>query len=195
MLARRTLIALLIATPAWADIDVAGAGPFIQRAGTELAQLIAGTPDKAARRERMLPFLERVADLDGLARFCLGRYWRQATAEQQAEYLRLFRQQLASGVVDRMGEATGGVAKVVTGRPELRDDLIQVPTTVERPGNKPNRVVWVVSPEGGGYRIVDVVAEGISLRLTKRSDFAAFLTQKGGDVGALILALRNQTVP
>ncbi|MBC7799533.1 MAG: ABC transporter substrate-binding protein [Gemmatimonadaceae bacterium] len=172
--------------------DLAEAGPFIQRAGNELAELIAGQPSLPERRRRILPFLERVVDVDAVARFCLGRYWATATPQQQAEYLAQFRLVLANGVAGRLGEYRGDRIRVVTGRPDSREGGIHVPTTVERPGNRPNSVVWIVVPSGNTFRIIDVVAEGISLRLTQRSDYAAYLGRNGGDVGALIRAMHAQ---
>lgn len=190
---RAVLFAVLagLVSPARAQ-EAAQAGPFIQQAGNELAELIAGQPDLAERRRRILPFLERVVDVDGVARFCLGRYWTTATAAQQAEYLAQFRLVLANGVAGRLGEYRGDAIRVITGRPEVREGGIHVPTTIERPGNKPNRVVWIVTPSGTGFRIIDVVAEGISLRLTQRSDYAAYLGRNGGDVGGLIRAMHSQ---
>jgi phospholipid transport system substrate-binding protein len=41
-------------------------------------------------------------------------------------------------------------------------------------------------------RIIDVVAEGVSLRLTQRSDYAAFLTRNNNDIDSLMRAMRQQ---
>ncbi len=191
MILRRTLFALLLATPAFAE-DIASAAPFIERTGRELGALIAAHPDAAERRTQLAPFLDRIVDQDGLARFCLGRYWPQATPAQQAEYLVLFRAMLATNVAERLASATSELAQVQTGRPERQGEEIMVPTTVTRPNNKPNRIVWVVIPSGDTYRLVDVVAEGMSLRITQRSDYASFLQRNGGTVEALLVAMRKQ---
>jgi phospholipid transport system substrate-binding protein len=45
---------------------------------------------------------------------------------------------------------------------------------------------------GGSPKIVDVVAEGTSLRLTQRSDYASYLSQHGNNVDALIAAMKAQ---
>ena len=50
----------------------------------------------------------------------------------------------------------------------------------------------VTDGSGGTMRISDVVAEGMSLRMTQRSDYASFMARNGGDVGALIAALKKQ---
>ena len=51
---------------------------------------------------------------------------------------------------------------------------------------------WIISEATGSPKIVDVVAEGTSLRLTQRSDYAAFLARNNNNVQALIDAMRHQ---
>ena len=67
-----------------------------------------------------------------------------------------------------------------------------VTTTVERPNSPPTQVEWIISEATGSPKIVDVVAEGTSLRLTQRSDYAAFLARNNNNVQALIDAMRHQ---
>ncbi len=190
---RRVFLAALWPALAVAqEPDPAPAAPFIDRTGRELGALIAANPDPAQLRTQLQPFLDRVVDIEGLGRFSIGRYWQTATAAQRTEYLTLFRLAITKVVASRLGAATSGVSQAQIGRPEFRDGVIQVPTLVERPNNRPNRIVWWLTPSAGTYKVVDVTAEGISLRLTQRSDYTAFLNQHGGDLGALIEALRAQ---
>ena len=191
MILRRTVVAILLAVPAAAQ-EVTAAGPFIERTGRELGALIAAHPDPVQRRAQLAPFLERIVDVDGLARFCLGRYWPQATPPQRAEYLTLFRAMLAANVGDRLAAATSELAQVQSSRPERQGDEIIVRTIVTRPNNQPNRIDWIVIPSGATFRLVDVVAEGMSLRITQRSDYASFLQRNGGGVETLLAALRQQ---
>ena len=195
------MLAALAVAPsagALAQVQVQATSPdaaatFIQKAGTELAQVVSGAESVAEKRQRLMPFLDRTVDVDGIARFCLGRYWRAATPEQQAEYVRLFRVVLANGVAGRLGDYEEGMTTVTTGRPDVRPDGIYVPTTVKRGDNPPNKVTWlVIRSDDGGFRIADVTAEGVSLRLTQRNDYASFLSRNGGNVATLIHAMATQ---
>ncbi|HSU04171.1 MAG TPA: ABC transporter substrate-binding protein [Acetobacteraceae bacterium] len=183
---------LLLSAYARSATDATQAGAFIKAAGQELSTLARRGGSEAARREGVQRFLDRVVDTESVARFCLGRYWRQATADQQRAYLGLFREVLLNIVFNRISEYGQDDVKVVTGRPEQRDEGIYVPTTVQRAGAEPARVTWVVRSDGQEQRIVDLVVEGASLRLTVRSDYAAFLMRHNNDVGALIEAMRQQ---
>lgn len=169
----------------------AGSAAFIRQSGNELATL-AGSAKTPAGRHHLAAFIDRVVDVDAVARFCLGRFWRRATAVERQQYEAAFGRVLVNSVIARLGNYQGGTARVVISRPVQEADGIHVATTVMQPNDPPARVTWVVSMATGSPKIVDVVAEGMSLRLTQRSDYASFLSHHNDDVGALIAALRQQ---
>ena len=195
-LARRTFLvccaALPLAAHAAGEPDPTEAATFVRQAGVDLATAVAGAQSPADKQARLGPYLQRVVDEDGVAQFCLGRYWQTATPAQRTEYLRLFRLVLLRGVVNRLGDYQAGSVKVSVSTPVLKPDGIYVPTVVERTGNKPVNITWMVTQSDGAMHIADVVAEGMSLRLTQRSDYASFLAHNGGNLDALLAALKKQ---
>lgn len=168
------------------------AAAFIRRSGEELSSIMANAGTTDARRRLLQPFIDRVVDVDAVARFCLGRYWKQATANQQQDYVRLFHAVLTNAVLVRLGDYEHNEVHVDVARPEIHDGSVQVATTVERTGATPARVIWVVNPNADNPRIIDLIAEGLSLRITVRSDYDAFLVRHGNNIDALIGALRQQ---
>ncbi len=200
MALRRFLIALLLsplllqplAAKAQGEPDVEQAASFVRQAGVDLATVVSGAQSPADKQARLGPYLQRVVDEDGLAQFCLGRYWLTATPAQRTEYLRLFRIVLLRGVVNRLGDYQAGSVKVSVNTPVQKPDGTYVPTVVERAGNKPVTITWMVVQAGGAMRIEDVVAEGMSLRLTQRSDYASFMARNAGNLDALLAALKKQ---
>ena len=195
MTLRRHLLLGLILLPLAAHAEQADpekAATFVRQAGVDLASVVSGATSPEEKQARLGPYLQRVVDEDGVARFCLGRYWQVATPEQRTEYLRLFRLVLLRGVVNRLGDYQAGSVKVSVSTPVQKPDGTYVPTIVERTGNKPVNITWMVTEDGGALKIADVMAEGMSLRMTQRSDYASFLAHHDGDVGALLAALRKQ---
>ena len=63
---------------------------------------------------------------------------------------------------------------------------------VQRPVNSPTNVDWVISNPAATPKIIDVVAEGTSMRLTQRSDYASYLAHNNNDINSLISAMRQQ---
>jgi phospholipid transport system substrate-binding protein len=195
--ARRRLLTgiagvLVTSEAARGEPDLGWAAAFIRRSGSELSSIVAKADSTEARRALLQLFIDRVVDVDAVARFCLGRFWRQATAKQQQDYLHLFHSVLMKAVLGRVGDYEHNEVRVTVERPEMRDGNVQVPTVVERTGNPPARVIWVVSPDADNPRIIDLLAEGTSLRLTVRGDYSAFLSRHDNDIGTLIDALRQQ---
>ncbi|MBB5692803.1 MlaC/ttg2D family ABC transporter substrate-binding protein [Muricoccus pecuniae] len=194
-LARRLFLAALpalMAGPALAQaVDTGRATTFIQATGRELVAAINGGGSVAQRRQQVAAILRRAVDVDGVGRFILGRYWRQASPDEQAEYMRLFEETLIRNLSARFGEYQG--VRFSLGRTQQRaEDDTLVNTIVERPNTAAFSLDWRVGEVGGQPRVVDVIAEGTSLRLTTRSEYSAVISRNGGRVSALLDAMRNQ---
>lgn len=199
MVTRRTLLTALItfaALPAgtrWAraaSADVAAA--FIDKLLHDLTGVVNGSGSIEDKRAALVKVIDSTVDLTSVARFCLGRFWRTATAAQRRDYTDLFHRVLVTGITAKVGEYQG--VSFTVGRSTPRDDDVVVATVVNRPGNAPNKVEWLVSMAGGSPKLIDVIAEGVSLRMTQRDDYAAYLARNNNDVQALIDAMRQQTL-
>jgi phospholipid transport system substrate-binding protein len=166
------------------------ASAFVKSTGDQLVAVVNGPGSIQDKRPKLTQIVETAVDVDGVARFCLGRFWRTATPEQQKQYVTLFHDVLVNSVTGNLGDYQG--VRLTVGRTQQREDTQVVTTTVERPNNPSSQVDWVVSEDSGKPKIVDVIAEGTSLRLTQRSDYAAYLSRNGNSVQALIDAMRKQ---
>jgi phospholipid transport system substrate-binding protein len=187
-----TASALVGGTARAQSVDIARATAFIQETGEQMVTAINGQGvPLAQRRERVAAILRRAVDVEGVGRFILGRYWRTASPDQQAEYLRLFEEVLIRNLSARFGEFQG--VRFALGRSQARtEDDVLVNTVIERPGSAAFGLDWRVAEVGGQPRVVDVIAEGTSLRLTTRSEYSSVITRNGGNVGALLTAMRQQ---
>jgi phospholipid transport system substrate-binding protein len=178
--------------PVRAASNTDAATGFMTKAVAELSAVVNGSgsmPEKAAGLQTII---ERMVDVTSVGRFCLGRFWRMATPEQQKDYIEQFHRVLVSNITSKVGEYAG--VDISIQRTFTREDGIVVSSQVARPNNAPAKVDWLISTESGQPLIIDVIAEGTSLRLTQRNDYSAFLSRNNNDVGALITALKQQTV-
>ena len=175
---------------AQASTETAEARSFIHTTGQELVRAINGASSAEAKSAALAQIVDRRVDVDGIAKFCLGRFWRLATPAERKQYEDLFHRVLVLNVTAKIGDYQG-VAFAV-GRAVPREEGVMVATTVTRPGQAPAEVDWLVKPIGGAPKIIDVVAEGTSLRVTQRSDYASFISRHNDSVAALITALQAQ---
>ena len=172
--------------------DIARASAFIQQTGNDLVAAINDTRASVAqRRERVAAVLRRSVDIQGVGRFILGRWWRQASAQEQADYMRLFEETLIRNLSSRFGEYQG--VRFSLGRTQQRtEDDVLVNTLIERANSAAFALDWRVAEVGGQPKIVDVIAEGTSMRLTQRSEYSSVITRNNGQVSALLAAMQQQ---
>ena len=105
--------------------------------------------------------------------------------------MRLFEETLIRNLSARFGEYQG--VRFSLGRAQQRtEDDVLVNTIIERPSTAPFTLDWRVSDVGGQPKIVDVIAEGASLRLTQRSEYSSVISRNGGRVAALLDAMKQQ---
>ena len=166
------------------------ASAFVKATGDQLVAVVNGPGAPQAKRATLTQIIESAVAVDDVARFCLGRFWRIATPEQQKRYTQLFHQVLVTNITAKLGEYAG--VRFTMGRAQLRDENAVVATVVERPNNPPTNVEWIISSPAEHPKIIDVIAEGTSLRLTQRSDYASYLSHNNDSVDALISAMQQQ---
>ena len=192
-LATAGLLLFGAARPARAQgTDIARATAFIQKTGDDLVAAINDTRATATqRRERVAAVLRKSVDIQGAGRFILGRGWRQTTPQEQAEYMRLFEETLIRNLSSRFGEYQG--VRFSLGRTQQRtEEDVLVNTLIERASSAPFAMDWRVADIGGHPKIVDVIAEGTSMRLTQRSEYSSVITRNNGQVSALLAAMQQQ---
>ena len=63
--------------------------------GEQILQILSA-PSSAQKYEQLDAILSQDIDLDHAARFVVGKYWRQMTPEQQAEYVPLFKRYVSA---------------------------------------------------------------------------------------------------
>ncbi|MFL1462329.1 phospholipid-binding protein MlaC [Roseococcus sp. DSY-14] len=195
MTTRRLLLAALpalaLSRPALAQMDPGRAAAFIQATGEDLVRVINSPAPVEQRRQQVATILRRAVDIEGTGRFILGRWWRQASPAEQGEYLRLFEEVLIRNLASRFGEFQGVTFALGRSQQRTEDDAL-VTTIVQRPGTAAFNLDWRVADVNGQPRIVDLVAEGASLRLTQRSEYSSVIQRGGNQVAALLAAMRQQ---
>ncbi|MBT6591946.1 MAG: ABC transporter substrate-binding protein [Rhodospirillaceae bacterium] len=134
--------------------------------------------------------MKRDFDMPLMARFALGRHWKRADAQQRTAYVEAFSKFLLHNYATKIAGAKLVRFDVLKAkRAGKRDVMVQ--SRVVRGNGQVLKLVWRMRQRGGQYRVIDVVAEGISLALTKRQEFAAILKANGGNVAPLIVRLRH----
>ncbi len=181
--------------------SAAAAETVVQRLVEQVWQLLAARGDASdIDRDHLLSVLDEGTDLTLLGRLVLGRYWRDASPGQRAEYLQLFRRYMLQTFIQRLRQYAGTDKshpgerfQIIASRPVGERDIL-VQSRVAPPTSQPLRVDWRLRERPGEPVIIDLIVEGISLLVTQRSEFAAVL-ERGGVEGLLAELRARVTQP
>ncbi len=149
-----------------------------------------GQLNEAGKVSKFHGLMTREFDIPLMARFALGRHWKRADAEQRTAYVDAFAKFLLHNYAPKIAGAKVASFDVISARRAGKRDVM-VQSRIAQGSGQVLKLVWRMRQRNGQYRVIDVVAEGISLALTKRQEFAAILKANGGQVAPLIDRLRH----
>ncbi len=129
-------------------------------------------------------------EVDAIKRFVLGKYWRRASAEEKAEYRVLFEDYIVATYAGRINDYGGETLKLGTAR-LVKPGLALVSSRVVRLEGPPVAVDWRLHHSKDGWRVIDIVIQGISLAITQRAEFSSVIRDSGGRVEGLLAKLRE----
>jgi phospholipid transport system substrate-binding protein len=148
--------------------------------------------DQAARTAAFRKLLRRGFDLPAVSRFVLGRYWRRASIMEREEFSQLFEDYVVATYGRRLGRLGGDVLRVSGQRADGRNGAI-VHSRISAGQGPAIKVDWRLRHGAEGWRVVDIMVEGVSLALAQRSEFATVIRGTGGRVSGLLAKLRQKT--
>ena len=145
--------------------------------------------DARARLERIDAVTAGAFDLDRTARIALGRYWRAAPEAERTEFAALFKDYVLTSYGRRFQGFADRVLVVGGATPAGEDTLVASTVTG---GPTPIALDWRLTATGDGWRVLDLMVEGVSLLVTFRNEFAAVIERHGGQVAGLLAELRQR---
>jgi len=153
--------------------------------------LAAGNKQKAVKlaEEKILPYV----DFEEATRLAVGRGWKEATPEQRKKLISEFRNMLVRTYSSAISAYEGQTMKVQPVHMKPGDTEVTVHNQYIRPGGKPVALDYQMRKTPDGWKIYDIIVEGVSLVLTYRSEFNAVVRQQGVD--GLIKRLAEKNTP
>ncbi len=188
LVAMALLVATICLSPGFARSE-GGAIDEIELVAASALNVLRGDGSEDAKREE----IERIADqhfaFTTIAKLCLGRSWREFSAEERQEYVQLFRVFLAQRYGTQLDRYSGEEVTVLGEQSEPRGDMT-VHTELIRPTGDRISIDYRLRKYDADWRIIDVTIEGVSLVSSFRSQFREVL--KDGGPQALIQQLRDK---
>ncbi|MCX7628389.1 MAG: ABC transporter substrate-binding protein [Methylophilaceae bacterium] len=143
----------------------------------------------ALAEEKILPHF----DFEAMSRAVLGKNWREASKEQQAQFVTEFRTLLVRTYASALAKYRNQTIEYKPLRAEPSDTRVTVKTQIIQPGGPPLPVDYTLKLVGDAWKVVDVTIEGVSLVTNYRGQFANELKQT--DIAGLIqrIAEKNKS--
>lgn len=176
------LAGLWLITPAQAA-STDDASKFVQNLGDQALSIIT---NKSFSKDKKQAGLEKIftanVDFHWIGRFVMGRFWRQATDAQKTRYLKEYQRFLTLHYTARFADYSNGSFKVVSTKDDGDGDFtVAMQLQSDEKNSEPVLVDYRIRRSGGGFKIFDVIVEGVSLIATQRSEFASVITNNGID--------------
>ena len=138
----------------------------------------------------LLPYF----DVDHSARLVLGKHWRTASAAQRERFIDAFYGSLMSNYGDALLEFTGDQIRVLPSNVAADAVSAVVRTEVRRSNGTRVPVNYSLRKTESGWKVWDVIIEGISYVKSFREDFGSEIDQKGLDAVIDRLAAQGKTL-
>lgn len=173
-----------------AEIFAAQTPLAVIQAGTDKALGILNrdcgmTPKNSLRdrRDEILQVLDGYFNFQEMARRSLGPSWKDQSPEKQREFVRLFKQLLFNTYLDRMEMYSCSDERIVYEHETLEGEYGAVNTRVIL--NKSKKVEvhvdYRLKQENGGWKVYDVIVEGVSLIENYRGQLSSILARESFD--------------
>ena len=175
------------------EIDGQKAEKFIKNlTDTGIEEIINSDVSEEEKDQRFEKLFNENLDLDFIGRFVLGRYWRTATAEERKEFINVYRELNIKTWSSRFDEFKGKSFIFKGTSPSSSAGQIFVNTEVPMDQGAPAKVVWRVKESKGQFKVVDIIIENVSLAITARNEYTAFIKNSPEGVQGLINNLKSK---
>jgi len=178
-----------------ASAGVQDASSYVEKLGTQAVAVISNKKLSKPQKQKALEkiFADNV-DIAWVGKFVMGRFWRTATDDQKKRYLKEYQSFILTHYASRFAEYSSGTFSVI-GKKDDGENEYTISMSMKATDEKaePVFVDYRVRKEGAGFKVFDVIVEGVSMITTQRSEFGALLSDKGIDY--LIEQLATKSLP
>ncbi len=132
------------------------------------------------RYNRLTPIITTSFDLPFIARTALGRYWDRVEANQKSKFVETFSRLSIATYAANFDNYSRERFKVVSEK-ALDNEQVQVRSQLIKSDGGEVSLDYILHRTDKQWRIINVIANGVSDLALKRADYTQFLKTKGFD--------------
>ena len=130
-------------------------------------------------------------DVDGIARFVLGKYSKSLSTQDYNAYEAAFRVYLRGQLSEHLEKFAGVDVNVIDSTQRGAQTIVE--TRVAKSDGEILNVNWRLRRSDNGWEVIDIEAMNMWLAIEQRAQFLAALDQNGGDINALISDIKAKS--
>ena len=130
------------------------------------------------RYDQLAPVIQSSFDMPFVSRTVLGKYWETFNNEQRSRFVEAFTQLSIATYAANFDSYSGEHFKTISEK-EVDGGRILVQSQLIKSDGGQVQLDYLLQRIGGQWRIVNLIAEGVSDLALKRADYSAFLKNNG----------------
>ena len=172
---------LLVNQPAYAA-DEQSVRQFASQLADEAIDILKDEElSKTGKQRRIEELFDSRVDVEWVAKFVLGKYWREASDEQKKSYVENYRAFVLKHYASKLTDYSDQQYEIQSARPEGDEGEFLVSMEIMNP-DEPNVILnYRLREVDGALKIYDIIVEGVSMITTQRSEFGSVISRKGLD--------------
>lgn len=131
-------------------------------------------------------------DFEAMSRWVLGKYWRQASAQQQQEFTEAFRNLLVNTYASALLEYSNEKIEFLPINAPADADEVTIRSEIKPKSGPAIPVNYSLHTRNGSWKVYDVVIEGASMIASYRGSIGDQVRREGIDAVIQKLRARNQ---
>jgi phospholipid transport system substrate-binding protein len=153
-------------------------------AETGITDILGAAISQREKADRFRVLFKDFFDIPSIGRFVLARFARAATPAENDKFNTLFEDIIVYTWSRRFGEYKGQTLKVKDSTADGEDGAL-VNSDILGNDSQSFAVSWRLRKREMGYKVVDIIIEGVSMAITYRQEYATIIQQSGGVAGLL----------
>ena len=133
--------------------------------------------------------ISKIFDFEELSKRTLGREWKKMNAEQQNEFVKLFKELLQGVYADRL-LAYSDQKIIFDKETELKKGSAEVQSFLQTSDGKKIPLFYRLTDKSGSWKVYDIIIEGVSMVKNYRTQFREIISKDSPE--KLIEVLRDK---
>ncbi len=185
-----TLLMLLVSFTANASWDEARGA--VEQASASMMAVLENEDLKQPEQEELLineieTILNPVVDFDYVSKRVMGKYFRRVSAQQQQEFSGVFKDTMVRTFAKSLvGFDIVRYEMAPQGKPSPKAEKQIVSVHIYSSLGQQYTLVYYMLKQADGWKLVNVLVDGINLRLNFKNQFSDMVSRSGGDVKQVI---------